>query len=201
MRSEAYPILTAGAATVRVIWDAIREKRPIVPWQKIIWFPLHIPKHSLISWMTLLDRLPTKERLHHMGLLNDCKCVFCDDLIETRDHLFLHCSMAEYIWKSVFSLSGIQFFPCSWDSFWTRAINSWKEKSLLTSILKLALNTTIYFLWDERNKRLFQGRTKTAPELLQTIRNIVGLHLRNRNLNSNDNINITLARNWDMCAP
>ncbi|KAE8697551.1 hypothetical protein F3Y22_tig00110621pilonHSYRG00460 [Hibiscus syriacus] len=37
LRSEAYPILTNGAVTMRSIWDSIREKRPLVSWQNIIW--------------------------------------------------------------------------------------------------------------------------------------------------------------------
>ncbi|KAE8679160.1 Protein TIC 20-v [Hibiscus syriacus] len=97
LHPKAYPILFIGATTVRAIWVTIREKRPLVPWQKIIWFPLHIPKHILISWMALLDILPTKERLHRMRLINDCKCVFCDEPTETRDYLFLQCSMVDFI--------------------------------------------------------------------------------------------------------
>ncbi|KAE8728090.1 hypothetical protein F3Y22_tig00004779pilonHSYRG00078 [Hibiscus syriacus] len=157
LRQEARPILDAGNTTITTVWDAIRVKKAIVPWQKIVWFPMHIPKHSLISWMALLDRLPTRERLNHMGLITDCKCILCDEPLETRDHIFMLCPMANSIWKNVFSLSGLHFFPCPWDAFCARASNAWKGKSMPTLILKLSFNATIYLLWDERNKRMFQG--------------------------------------------
>ncbi|XP_039045800.1 uncharacterized protein LOC120185726 [Hibiscus syriacus] len=63
LRPEAHQVLSSGALNATAIWDFIREKKPKVPWQKLLWFPLHIPKHSLIAWMAFLDRLPTKERL------------------------------------------------------------------------------------------------------------------------------------------
>ncbi|XP_039067636.1 uncharacterized protein LOC120213607 [Hibiscus syriacus] len=168
--------MSAAAISVRSIWDAIRLKRPLVIWKKIIWFPLHISKHGLISWMALLDRLPTKDRLLRMGLINDrllcmglindCQCMFCDEPLEIRDHLFLNCPMADYLWNSIFSLSGLRFRTRSWDSFLAWACSYRKGKSLLTSIMKLALNDLIYFIWEERNKKLFQGRSRNAPDLL-----------------------------------
>ncbi|XP_039004668.1 uncharacterized protein LOC120131847 [Hibiscus syriacus] len=147
---------------VSTIWDALRDNRPQVYWQKIIWFPLHIPKHSLISWMALLDRLPTKVRLHQMGIINECHCLFCNDPWETREHLFLHCHMAQQLWNSVFTHTGLQLSITSWDVFFAWASSTWKGKSLLTLILKLALNSLIYVLWEERNRRLFQGQCRNT---------------------------------------
>ncbi|XP_038993013.1 uncharacterized protein LOC120116661 [Hibiscus syriacus] len=198
LRHEAHPVLDAGITTITAVWDAIRLKKAIVPWQKIVWFPMHIPKHSLISWMAFLDRLLTRERLNRIGLITDCKCIFYDDHLETRDHIFLLCPMATSIWKNVFSLSGLHFYPCPWDTFCARASTTWKGKSMLTLILKLSFNATIYLLWEERNKRMFQGRSKNAQELFHDIRDIIGLHLSNRKFNSNDNVNITLSRNWNI---
>ncbi|XP_039051999.1 uncharacterized protein LOC120193611 [Hibiscus syriacus] len=42
---------------------------------------------SLRGW------LPTKERLYRMGIAKDCNCLLCDASIETRNHLFLECSL------------------------------------------------------------------------------------------------------------
>ncbi|XP_039043787.1 uncharacterized protein LOC120183068 [Hibiscus syriacus] len=189
--------MSAGAISVRSVRDAIRVKRPLVIWQKIIWFPLHISKHSLISWMALLDRLPTKDRLLRM-VINDCQCMFCDDPLETRDHLFLHCPMADYLWNSIFSLCGLQFRTRSWESFLAWACSSCKDKSLLTSIMKIALNALIYIIWEERNKKMFLGRSRNAQELLRAIKDIVGSQLRGRNLNSINSVNTNLCKHWDI---
>ncbi|KAE8675116.1 hypothetical protein F3Y22_tig00111693pilonHSYRG00064 [Hibiscus syriacus] len=68
LRPEMQQLLTSRAATTSTIWDSTREKRPTVPWQKLLWFPLLIPKHNLITWMTFLDKLPTKLQLERQIL-------------------------------------------------------------------------------------------------------------------------------------
>ncbi|XP_038998621.1 uncharacterized protein LOC120123890 [Hibiscus syriacus] len=148
--------------------------------------------------MALLDRLPTKDRLLRMGLINESQCMFCDDPLETRDHLFLHCPIADYLWNSIFSLSGLHFITRSWESFLAWACYTWKGKSLLSVILKIALNALIYILWEERNKKLFQGRSRNAQELFRIIKDIVGSQLRGRNLNSIDIVNANLCKHWDI---
>ncbi|KAE8715218.1 Protein ROOT HAIR DEFECTIVE 3-like protein 2 [Hibiscus syriacus] len=44
------------------IWDRIRDRRDKVGWHRLIWFSSHTPKFSIIAWMVILDRLPTKDR-------------------------------------------------------------------------------------------------------------------------------------------
>ncbi|XP_039009143.1 uncharacterized protein LOC120137444 [Hibiscus syriacus] len=63
---QSYPQITQCSTTpIRMgilykdIWQEIRVKEIKVPWHSLIWFPQHIPKHSLIAWMAILDRLPT----------------------------------------------------------------------------------------------------------------------------------------------
>ncbi|XP_039017530.1 uncharacterized protein LOC120148497 [Hibiscus syriacus] len=148
--------------------------------------------------MTLLDRLPTKVRLHRIELINDCHCVFCNAQLETREHLFLQCPMAEQLWNSVFFHSGLQFTITSWDDFFVWASSTWKGKSLLTSIMKLALNALIYFLWEERNKRIFKGCSRNVQELFLAIKDVVRFQLRDRKINRNDIANSSLCKHWDI---
>ncbi|KAE8658820.1 VQ motif-containing family protein [Hibiscus syriacus] len=60
-------------------------------------------KHSIILWMAVLDRLPTRVRLMRMGLVieND-RCLFCDLVPETRNHILFECDNAKSLWKSLF---------------------------------------------------------------------------------------------------
>ncbi|KAE8711273.1 hypothetical protein F3Y22_tig00110299pilonHSYRG00117 [Hibiscus syriacus] len=172
LRPEAHQVLSSGELKATAIWDLIREKKPKVPWHKLLWFPLYIPKHSLIAWMAFLDRLPTKERLQRMGLINESLCVHCNSELETREHFFLKCPTAVFIWETVFSLSGLHFTACSWETFEAWACLTWKGKSLLTLVMKIVLNALIYIIWEERNKRVFQGRFRSAEEIFKAIKDI-----------------------------
>ncbi|XVF84351.1 hypothetical protein PTKIN_Ptkin17bG0029900 [Pterospermum kingtungense] len=49
----------------------LRPRGDKVPWEKLIWSAPTIPKHYIISWMAILNRLPTKDRLRHWGIIDD----------------------------------------------------------------------------------------------------------------------------------
>ncbi|XP_039020908.1 uncharacterized protein LOC120152868 [Hibiscus syriacus] len=196
LRLEAHQVLTPAANKASKILDSLREKKAKVPWQKLLWFPLHIPKHSLITWMAFLDKLPTKDRLQRIGLINESHCVLCNSDLETREHLFLKCPTAVTIWKVVFSLSGLQFPRYSWEVFMAWASSNWKGKSLLTMVMKMALNALIYTIWEERNKRVFQNRARSAEEIIKAIKDNVSLQLRSKNINRVDSVNISICNHW-----
>ncbi|XP_039041120.1 uncharacterized protein LOC120179648 [Hibiscus syriacus] len=196
MRLQASSVLASGAQSIKDIWLLIRNKEENVTWHKLIWFPLHISKYSIITWMAFLDRLPTKDRLIRMRFNIDDKCVFCNDLLETRDHLFLHCALASSLWDAVLNLNGIRRGSCSWDIHLAWASASWKGKSLLTTIMKLAWTTFTYTIWEERNKRIYQERSRSFDDLFHAIQESVAIQLRGRNINRNVSVNITLCNQW-----
>ena len=45
------------------VWESIRPKKDKVSWSKLLWNPFVLPKHVIIAWMTIQNRLPTKDRL------------------------------------------------------------------------------------------------------------------------------------------
>ncbi|XP_038993210.1 uncharacterized protein LOC120116890 [Hibiscus syriacus] len=101
LKREAQTVFSTGAMMTRAIWDEIRVKRDKVIWHNLIWFPLHIPKHSMIASMAILDRLPTRNTLQRMSIITDGLCVLCNEDRETRDHLFLECPLAVSLWKAI----------------------------------------------------------------------------------------------------
>ncbi|XP_039033884.1 uncharacterized protein LOC120169873 [Hibiscus syriacus] len=144
LRPIAYPIVTSAPQSIREVWDKIRSQGMKVCWHRLIWYPMHIPKHNLISWMALLNRLPTRDRLQRMGLCYDALCVNCCQDQESRDHLFSQCSFAVGLWKSVLQLNGMTFTPLTWETMVSRASTTWKGKSIITTLLKISWNAFIY---------------------------------------------------------
>ncbi|XP_039021875.1 uncharacterized protein LOC120154125 [Hibiscus syriacus] len=144
LRTEASSILPSISKKIGHIWNDIRVKNPKVHWQSILWFSLLIPKHSIISWMTFLDRLPTKERLHRMGIVTDCQCTFCGNGMESRNHLFFESKIATALWFAIFSYCGLRFTHHSWDALYAWATVKWKGSSILSLIMKLSSNALIY---------------------------------------------------------
>ncbi|XP_039009699.1 uncharacterized protein LOC120138218 [Hibiscus syriacus] len=194
LRSIALTILSSsGYLRLNDIWESICIKREKVPWQNLIWFPMHIPKFSLIAWMSLLNRLPTRDRLLKMEISTDGTCDNCSNDQETRNHLFCQCSLAVRLWSFALMLNGLKNASSTWEEMVTRASSTWKGKSLLITILKIAWTTYIYTLWEERNRRIFQGRHRSTDELLKIIIEAVRIQLKGKNINRADRTNSNLC--------
>ncbi|XP_039051217.1 uncharacterized protein LOC120192513 [Hibiscus syriacus] len=157
MSTEVLPNLTVGVTNTKEIWEDIRFHRDKVSWHKVIWFPLHTPKLSSISWMVILDRLPTRDRLIRMGIVSDSLCILCNEDNESRNHLFVECTYATSLWNSIMNLSSMRDIHRSWDSRIEWAAQAWKHKSLLSTILRIAWTVFIYFI----------GRKETEEFLIE----------------------------------
>ncbi|XP_039064795.1 uncharacterized protein LOC120210041 [Hibiscus syriacus] len=98
------------ATTTNEFWEEVRLKGSKVHWQKS---DLVFTPHS-------------QSQLDFM------------DARETKDHIFAECKMVASIWNSILQLTGIHKPPFTWTNLLVWAYNTWKGKSLLTSILKLS---------------------------------------------------------------
>ncbi|XP_039000807.1 uncharacterized protein LOC120126781, partial [Hibiscus syriacus] len=145
LRSEASPLLlNSGLKRTRDLCEELRVHKTKVLWHRIVWFPLHIPKLNIISWMAILDRLPTRNRLIKMGIASDELCILCNEIPENRNHLFVHCTYATSLWNTILSLTSLSNIHNTWESRINWVVLEWKGKSLLIIILKLAWTAFIY---------------------------------------------------------
>lgn len=70
------------------IYTYLKGLRVTVPWAKVVWPSYGIPRHSFLTWLVLLDRCPTKDRLVKWGLAVNPTCLLCNAVDESRNHLF-----------------------------------------------------------------------------------------------------------------
>ena len=87
-----------------MVWSVIRPRKEKIVWHKLVWYHLTVPKHVFISWMAILDRLPTMDRLKAWGMEMDGVCALCKQDMETRNHLFFTCTYSKVIWQKVMQL-------------------------------------------------------------------------------------------------
>ena len=90
-----------------------------------------------------------------------------------------------------------------------REVTSWREevewatsrlkgKSLSTTILRIEWNATIYFIWIERNKRIYQGKEGTMMHVLEQIKEGVRIQLIGLKHVKLDYINFSLYSSWNL---
>lgn len=86
---QSYPL--GSMVPTFKLWEVIRIQGNKVCWHKLVWFPLHIPKHAIINWMAVLNWLPTRDRLLSFGLNIGVRCLFCCNVAEPRTQILFEC--------------------------------------------------------------------------------------------------------------
>ena len=163
-----------------------------------MWTSLSIPKHVIVSWMTVLNRLPTMDRMLRWGLEIDGKCRLCQDGMESRDHLFFECSFAKEVWRSVLQMYGLNKGILPWNEELNWAIQNFKGKSLISVILRLAWKASIYYIWRERNGRMHNKMVETPRQIVRHIQSDIKLRATGLKSIKNDSVNCFICHNWGL---
>ena len=131
-------------------WEQIRDRREKVDWCSIIWFTQAVPRYSFITWLTIMNRLSTGDRMRNWGVQHEC--LLCGEKNETRDHLFFACPFSYIVWITVTGrLLGRRVTP-DWQDTVTRL--RYDRGAKMDKILgRMVFQMTVYHIWRERNAR------------------------------------------------
>ena len=157
----------------------------------------YLPKFAFIAWMAILNRLPTMDRLQAWGMEVEGTCVLCKQDMENRNHLFFGCSFSRNIWKGVLELCGLRREVWDWEEELKWAYQKLKGASLLSIILRSAWNACVYFVWNERNCRLYMFKEETNVQVLERIKQKIRLRLAGLKNVKVDQVNNSLYIVWD----
>ncbi|OMO76528.1 hypothetical protein CCACVL1_15557 [Corchorus capsularis] len=94
---DLYEELSRGVTTYyQSGLQAHKRRQQKVIWHRLIWFSvMSLVKHAFISWLAILIRLPTKDKLLKWGVsLQENLCPLCHQFLETRDHMLFSCSFS-----------------------------------------------------------------------------------------------------------
>lgn len=93
-------------------------------------------------WIALMGRLPTRDRLHKLGMNVEQKCCFCE-CEESINHLFFFCRETYLACRAVLHWLGISRQPMSWNDGVEWVVAKSKKKGHKNQILKIALAETV----------------------------------------------------------
>ncbi|XVF52553.1 hypothetical protein PTKIN_Ptkin05aG0027800 [Pterospermum kingtungense] len=162
--------LNGGNFRISGVWNVLRTKHSSVCWDKLLWASLAIPKHGFIAWMAVHDRLPTLVRLASWNIPVGTLCTLCTQCDEDRDHLFFGCDYSKQVWSRVLYWCNLNRTVMSWFDELDWAMKKLRGKALLSSLMRLAWRAYIYYIWRERNLRLYQEIAKDPMEVADLIR-------------------------------
>ncbi|PWA38429.1 reverse transcriptase domain, Reverse transcriptase zinc-binding domain protein [Artemisia annua] len=142
------------------------------------WPPL---KCKIMVWRAVLNRLPTRSELQKRGIhLDDLLCPLCNTVAETATHLFTGCFFTSEIWARVGSwcrLNPIFAFEVSDLAMMADTYSKTKEEK---QIIRGIIYTSMWCIWNERNARIFTGKSRKAIEVVETIKSSSFFWVRHR---------------------
>ncbi|XP_022032232.1 uncharacterized protein LOC110933311 [Helianthus annuus] len=147
------------------VCHSIRVREPDVNWVKIVWFHQCIPKHAFLMWLIVRRKLLTQDiilqwdssRRKNMNMM--C-CVLCFAHIDSHNHLFFECKYSSHVWDNVRHKAGMSDVKASWGDIMDWLLVRVRSKTAATFVSKLLVATVAYFIWQERNARLFRNQTR-----------------------------------------
>ncbi|KAK1316022.1 hypothetical protein QJS10_CPA05g01454 [Acorus calamus] len=142
---------------------------PSCSWSKILWHPIQTPKHSLLRWQAMLNKLPSRDRLLAQGMAMPNLCGLCNLERELAGHLFIQCSYSSYVWSALFKCLGLRRQQHSSIEdhlgWFVKLAKTDSERKVMYAIL----SQTIWSLWIKRNARVFQHKATSKFHIVKHI--------------------------------
>ncbi|XP_020249107.1 uncharacterized protein LOC109826488 [Asparagus officinalis] len=159
-----------GKLRLSLVYNILTNSSTTTNWTETTWERLNYPKHSIILWLAFHSRLLTQERLCRFRILSTNCCVLCSRHPENCNHLFFDCQYSAEVWNNVMDWLGYTWRTCTWDQLCRWYSSCLKGKGFKNDLKRMALSVTVYFIWQERNIRIFQGIARTSDTLFHAIK-------------------------------
>lgn len=171
----------------------LRGDFPDQAWAPVVWFTRSIPRHSFHSWLMILNRCPTKDRMLRWGFQVDPNCLLCNSRLESRDNLYYDCSYSFDLWTMIATRCRITPRR-TWDETINQmqALAPQKANRLLTL---LSWQASLYWIWNERLSRLHTNTFRSADVLFT----IIDRQIRNKTQSfreSNPSLSSAMYQRW-----
>ncbi|GJW28305.1 pentatricopeptide repeat-containing protein [Tanacetum coccineum] len=101
----------------------------------------------------------------------------CDKVSDSHNHLFFKCDFSARIWGDLRKRITTTDLPDEWDQIIQEMGNFKNSRSIWNILKKIGIASCVYYVWKERNDRIFSTDKKTHCQVLQSINESIRLHL------------------------
>lgn len=127
-------------------WNYLRSPHLEVTWHRSIWFAYATPRYAFCAWLAVHNWLSTGERMAKWSSGINTGCSFCQDPVETREHLLYFCLYYMQIWTShIRGLLGTDF-TAEWNGIMELISDSTRDH-LTNFITKYVFQLSIHTIW------------------------------------------------------
>ncbi|XP_022032946.1 uncharacterized protein LOC110934060 [Helianthus annuus] len=181
-------------------WDAIRFRQNEVPWAKLLWFPQAIPRHSFLMWLLVQKKLKTQDIISRWNSSGNANfnlmcCSLCSSCPDSDDHLFFECSYSKEVWNGVKGKAGMADISEEWNSIFQYLLGISASDIAKHVITKIVVSASAYFVWEERNRRLYSSKKRKSSILVEVILSTVRLKLHSMRLKKSSST-VQVLQEW-----
>nr|GEV38089.1 hypothetical protein [Tanacetum cinerariifolium]GEV38736.1 hypothetical protein [Tanacetum cinerariifolium] len=157
------------AFSVSQVWSSIRPRDVKVPWFDMVWFASGIPHHAFTLWLIVKRKLKTQDRVCAWDASDSLgtSCSLCKLRPDSHEYLFFECSFAQSVWCHMKRLDALDLVAhdiyAIIDHIGTKA----KRRTTPIVIAKLVVAASAYFIWQERNRRLFKNTKRSLIQVIE----------------------------------
>ena len=160
----------SGSFSLASAWNLVRSHREQWPWARIIWHQVIPKSYSILGWRVFWRKLSTLDRVAVYHPEVDTTCLLCETHGETVDHLFLECSFTKEVWRSCYTALHLAYAP---EDITLEMVVMGLPQLMRTSrggiLARLALLTWLFSVWEERNVRIFDIKSRQSGQVVNTI--------------------------------
>ena len=186
---------------VGVAWNGIRPREAEVVWASVVWFANCIPRHAFILGLVFKRKLKTQDVLrqwdvhgsNNLALL----CPLCDLQQDSHEHLFFECMFSSQVWSSVKTKAGLHLVSDVWSSIVNGILPFANKRSINSVVARLVLAASVYYVWQERNSRLFKQKKKSKEQVVDLILATARLKLLSFCFKKSSRVDKVMAE-WDL---
>nr|GEU73608.1 hypothetical protein [Tanacetum cinerariifolium] len=161
---------------VSMVWATIRHRNPKADWYAVVWFPYCIPRHAFNLWLIINRKLKTQDKVASWEV---------SDLLMTQ------------VWHYMKSFAALPNSNEVFQQILLEVISFSKRKSPKSVIAKLVLAASAYFIWQERNWRMFKNNKRTVQQVRECIYSTVRLKLLSCRFKKTRS-GVSLAQRWNL---
>nr|GEX55649.1 hypothetical protein [Tanacetum cinerariifolium] len=158
---------------------SIRPRDVKVDWVDVVWFPNCIPRHAFNLWLVIKKKLKMQDRLLEWDVNGSLarSYTLCESQPDSHEHLFFECSFSRQVWCHMRNLVGLSLMQPSLEMILSFIIPMAKRRTSKCVITKLVIAASVYFIWQERNGRLFNNNKRTTDQVIECIMSSIRLKL------------------------
>ncbi|GKC54720.1 reverse transcriptase domain, reverse transcriptase zinc-binding domain protein [Tanacetum coccineum] len=163
-----------------------------------LWFYLLHTHHAFHLWLAMGRKLKTQDKLKQWDVdtlvdLNLLRCPLCKSQPDSHDHLFFSYPYSSQVWLRITNLADMPSTLPMWDDIvdWLLPIS--KGNSVNSIVGRLILAASTYFVWQERNNRLFAKGERRVNEICEVIAGVVRLKLTTLHFKANARVDKMMA--------